>query len=98
MATRITKADLTRALDRVRTAYAAHGITARWNGDSELTMQTGSQLYGNAYRLYWRDPVGGGVSSATYGPDGFLGMTARDAYNTLQTIARTLDLAAEAKK
>lgn len=52
----------------------------------ELRLEEGSKLYGQAFRLRFKDGA-----SAIGTSNGYLGMTKREAYETLTTIIRTLD-------
>lgn len=51
----------------------------------ELRLDEGSKTYGRAYRLFADGAAALGTSN------GYLGMTKREAYDTLHTIIRTLD-------
>lgn len=80
----ITRKDLEGAVE-------TYAIDAKLSGlpERELHLQIGSKTYGNAYRLMFVSH-GGGLSPAPGTGDGYLGMTARDAYETLWTIIRTM--------
>ena len=54
--------------------------------EGELRLYRGSKTYGRAYRLYFEDGA-----SAIGTSTGYLGMTKREAYETLTTIIKTLD-------
>jgi hypothetical protein len=78
---RITKADLDAVLGRYARALAAHELP--YVG---LALLVGSKYYGDPYSL--RLPDG---ASPVGIPQGYLGFTAREAYNTLMTISVTLE-------
>jgi hypothetical protein len=82
--------NLSRALTRATDAARAAGLpyADRW------TLQTGSKTYGRAFRLYARDPQTGGLSSVPGLSEGFLGMTSREAAQSLDMLATGLRLAA----
>jgi hypothetical protein len=92
---RITSKDLKRALSAHVDCLARVGITY----DGRLGLDEGSKTYGCAYRLYRTGYVveqHDGTHRATTGHgrppvgDDYLGMTAREAYETLT--ARTRDI------
>lgn len=60
------------------------------NGCDELHLQIGSKTYGRAWRIYWVDSASGAYTSAFNLTDGYIGDTAREAYNVLRAIWRTL--------
>lgn len=74
----------------VRTAFAAYAKTLTGLGVdvSKLELQEGSQTYGRAFRV-----VVDGRDAPGTGDRGFIGWTAREAYDTLWTILRTLEFA-----
>lgn len=87
----VTLSDVREAFARFVAAADRAGFpnTDRWR------MQTGSKMYGHAYRVFEVDPSHGGhhdlpmMSSA-----GYVGMTRREAYETLNTMSRTMDAVA----
>ncbi len=77
MATRITRADLETALESAKSAASKLGIVStNWH------LQIGSKTYGNAYRLFNRNPESGGLYNV-HGINDYLGMTASEAYGKL---------------
>jgi hypothetical protein len=56
-----------------------------------LTLIHGSKPNGQSYRAVWRDDVSGGWSQGPGTVDGHLGMTKREAYNTLRHLARAFE-------
>jgi hypothetical protein len=83
---RVTRADVTTALERLARAVAATGGSAtRWS------VQEGSQTYGRAWRLFVRDERG--ALSSTGLPD-YLGWSAREARDTLDAYTSALWFAA----
>lgn len=85
MSDRITSADLQRALAAHVDCLARVGITY----DGRLGIDEGSKTYGRAYRLY-RVPSGeSGHWNPPIGSD-YLGMTAREAYETLTARTRII--------
>jgi hypothetical protein len=81
---RITQRDLDSMFGRVCRSAASMGIdTKAWY------VQGGSANNGIAYRLYQGSQYGG--VSGQIMPDGYLGMTKRQAYDTLHTMAQTME-------
>ena len=78
---RITRTDLDHAFAGLKRA-------AEHVGHDTTTWRLRPATYGNGYRLYALDPESGGHGST--GLDDFLGMTGRDAYNTLRAYASAL--------
>ena len=87
MAERYTRADVAGMLERARQAAQSVGIpgTDRWE------LHTGSPTNGHAWRLFRRgelDGTGTGLADPIPGIDrGYIGWTAKEAYNTLHTLA-----------
>lgn len=83
MTDRITRDDLARMLDGLRRAAIDVGIgeAARWH------LEVGSKTYGRAYRL-WLKHTDYPAHSGHYAPvvRDFLGMTAREAFDTMSTL------------
>lgn len=74
---------------KVEKAFENMVNAAMWAGvdTTNLAFSTGSKTYRIAYRLYTIDPQGQGHSDWPYAPPGgFLGMTAGEAINTLDTM------------
>ena len=87
MSEKITKADLDRQLIRLNVLCSELGLS---KDDCELVMQTGSRTGGRAFRLYWQNR-NGKLDSAAFGlPDGFLGLSKRQAWERISTILWTL--------
>jgi len=59
---------------------------------SRLHVEAGSKTYGRAYRLFNRDPQSGGLCSVI-DAGGFLGMTKREAVQSLDMLAQGVRLA-----
>lgn len=76
----ITIADLQRLVESYAKRLGSEGIL------TPLHLNIGSKLYGRAYRLYFADGA-----SAIGTSDGYLGMTKREAFETLSTIIHTID-------
>ena len=83
----ITKSDLRIMRRRYTRAMIAAGVL---NDGDRLHFQEGSYTYGYAYRVHripagksghWNPPIG----------DAFLGMTKREAFETMATIARSVE-------
>jgi hypothetical protein len=85
----ITQKDLDGMLDRVLRSLGSMGIET--NG---LHVTSGSRTNGIAFRLYQYVGTSGGVSGVIM-PDGFLGRTRREAYDTLHAIAQTLEFTSD---
>lgn len=83
----VSTSELQHAIRRLTLAMDAAGIDT-----SRLHVETGSKTYGRAYRLYERDPKTGGLSSII-GAGGFLGMTKREAVQSLDMLAQGVRLA-----
>lgn len=81
----ITQKDLDGMLERVLRSLGALGITTKG-----LHVTSGSKMNGIAYRLYQYVGSAGGVSGVIM-PDGYLGTTKREAYDTLHAIAQSLE-------
>lgn len=83
MTQRITNADINAVLSRyVRACQRLEMVP-----DNGFTCRRGSKTYGNAYRLFSTEgewPAPGTVN-------GYLGTTKREAYDTLMTMALTLE-------
>jgi len=77
MANTITTKDLDSAVQNYVRTLASSGITG------DFWMQTGNKVNGVAFRLYMND---GTIAPGTV--SGYLGMTRREAYNMLHTLAR----------
>lgn len=90
MSDRITQADLRYALAHHVDALERYGITY----DGRLVLDEGSKTYGRAYRLNRIATGESGHRAPPIGSD-YLGMTAREAYETLTTRTRAVhDVAA----
>lgn len=88
---RITRKDLDNALAAHVDCLARVGITY----DGRLDLDIGSLTYGRAYRLYRTGAArpDGTTCSGHYSPpvgDDYLGMTAREAYETLTARTRAI--------
>ena len=81
MNTRTTLADVNAALGHYSRALDSFGIAR-----PGLELQTGSKANGRAYRLYIE---GGKAAPGTQ--NGFLGWTKTEAFDTLLTMARTIE-------
>jgi hypothetical protein len=79
----------------VRTVFAAYADTLKSMGyDTEgLSLQEGSQTNGRADRVFTKDQFAGPGTADR----GYIGWTAAEAYQTLQTIRTTLSFVAELK-
>lgn len=101
MTDRITNRDLSIMLERYKRALDTLGITL---ADGErLRMQEGSKTYGIAFRLYTTGVPGvHGEGGTGHGRppvgDDFLGMTKREAYDTLAERCRTMEDVAYARE
>jgi hypothetical protein len=78
----------------VRTVFGAYADTLKSLGVdvSKLELQEGSQANGRAYRI-----VLDGFEAPGTGDRGYIGWTAREAYDTIQTIRKTMSFFAELK-
>jgi hypothetical protein len=106
MTTTITAADLRNMFARYCRALEAAGMNPPEG--FHVGLDEGSKLYGRAFRLYVTGdrvdnptdgnhyPNGSGHARPPAGPD-YLGMTKREAYDTLATIAHTLEDVAYAR-
>ena len=78
---RVTREELKGSFERYVRALNSLGI------HQKVEMQEGSKTYGNAYRVRhvngWATPLGTS--------NGYLGMTRREAVDTLHTLARTIE-------
>lgn len=84
---RITNQALDFAVDRYASIMRSQGVTRK------IELQRGSKTYGNAYRLYFIGDADGNGTGTTgvYGTEnGYLGMTKREAYDTLYIIVRAM--------
>lgn len=84
MSRRITRTDLNTAVTAYGNALESAGALR-----APLQLQIGSGTTGIAYRVMFIGE-GGGLSAAPGTSNGYLGMTAREAYDTLWTMARTI--------
>jgi hypothetical protein len=84
MSTRITRTDLNTAVVAYSNALESAGALR-----CPLQLQIGSRTYGNAYRVMFIGE-GGDLSAAPGTSNGYLGMTAREAYDALWTMTRTI--------
>lgn len=82
---RITRKDLNDAVAIYVNALESHGMLTH-----PVQLQIGSQTNGIAYRAMFIANESGGLTAAPGTSNGYLGMTAREAYDTLWTITRTL--------
>lgn len=80
-------------MERVARAMDSVGLPSE-----RLNLDYGSKSNGIAYRLFYRDPIHGGLHDTYLVSNGYLGMTAREAWNTLHTIASTLEAVARHNK
>lgn len=80
---RVTIVDVRAMLKRAAGAAASVGIdSAHW------WIQQGSPSNGQAWRLFSTPPGTSGAGTAVHGLDrGYLGWSAREAYDTLHTLA-----------
>jgi hypothetical protein len=83
--TRITRKDLDAATAAYVRALASAGILRH-----PTQLQIGSKVNGVAYRMMFI-VEGGGLSEAPGTSNGYLGMTAREAYDALHAITRTIE-------
>ncbi len=83
MNNRITTEELNGVLGRYTRAVESLGMLPPSGG---FQFQWGSKVNGQAYRLYTN-----GGSGAPGTANGYLGMTRREAWDTLHTIAETLE-------
>lgn len=82
---RITVRHVRGAMDRLMRAAERQGIdTNGWQ------IESGSVTYGRAWKLVKVDPDNGGHHSV-FATNGYLGMTAREAYSALQHYAQVFD-------
>jgi hypothetical protein len=86
---KITEKDIASMLDRVLRSLGSLGIATKG-----LHVTSGSRTNGVAYRLYQYAGTSGGVSGVIM-PDGFLGTTKREAYDTLHAIAQSLEFVSD---
>lgn len=86
---RITAEDMKMSFERYRRALESLDIT---KPDHRLEYQTGSRANGVSYKVVWTHVTSGGHSNAP-GTDfgGYLGFTRREAFETLNTISRTIE-------
>jgi hypothetical protein len=82
---KITEKDIEAMLGRVQRSLASMGVVT-----NNLHVAGGSRTNGVAYRLYQYAGDSHGVSGVIM-PDGFLGTTKREAYDTLHAIAQSLE-------
>jgi hypothetical protein len=87
MSTTITRRDLEGMLERLSRAMQTAGLDT-----SHLYLETGSRTYGRAYRLYQRDPQTGGLHPVPGMISDFLGMTKREAYDSLHMLAQGVEM------
>ena len=80
----ITKQDLNAAFERYDRALRALGF------NHLLTLQEGSKTHGRAYRLF-RTFRGQNQYEALGTVNGYLGMTKREAWDMLHSLARTME-------
>ena len=87
---RCTKSQVELMASRYTAATNRHGVDT-----SNYILVTGSKTYGNAWRIMERDPQTGGQSEPFAISGGYLGMTAREAWETLATVSFALERASE---
>lgn len=89
MINRITKRSMDAAFERYSRAVDSLGMN---KSDHRLAYMEGSKVNGVSHKLVWIHVQHGGYSGAP-GTDvnGFIGMTKREAYETMSTIARALE-------
>lgn len=78
---RVSKADITSALERYRRNWEGMGFKL------ELNYQEGTPSMGIAHRVF----VDGGSAAPGTGDRGYIGFSRSEAYETLNTISRTLE-------
>jgi hypothetical protein len=84
MSERITRTDLERARKCHEIALRRYGMLSP---QDELHLDIGSKTYGNAYRIWVKKPgESGHYESPVIGSSGFLGMTAREAWDRLTMV------------
>lgn len=89
----ISANDVKRAFERFVGACERAGFP---NTD-RYAMSTGSKTYGHAFRVYSVKPESGAhMSIPMVESMGYIGMTKREAYETLHTLARAIDATADA--
>ncbi len=75
----VTTSELNTRLTALANAMREAGVDP-----TGLTIQPGSRTYGRAFRLYFRDPITGGLSTVPgMSPGGYLGMTKNEAHRAL---------------
>lgn len=85
---RITRTDLEAARAAHEGALRRYGMIA---GDESIGLTIGSKTYGNAYRIHLNMPGSTGHYAPPVGTgSGYLGMTARDAYDMLTATTRAI--------
>jgi len=82
----ITNQDLNAAFARYHHALWALGIEA-----GTLALINGSKTYGNSFKAVYVDPENGGHRDAPGTFSGYLGMTRRETYDSLQNLARAFE-------
>lgn len=99
--TRTTAQDVRHAFASLVMTWENAGITREnpYTGQTftaeHLTIQTGSQTYGRAYRLHYRDPDSGALYNALPTGGDFLGMTRREAVLSLDALRNGILAATE---
>ena len=91
MSDRITNEDLDNMLARYTRALKRLGINTGTSDGTTIGMQRGSKTYGIAFRLF---TTGGALGSGHHRPpvgDDYLGMTKREAWDTLATLSRAME-------
>ena len=84
-----TIADLRFAMIRLTNAMTHAGLDT-----TRLHLQTGSKLYGRAFRLYLRDPATGGLHTVPgMHCTGFLGMTKAETVRSLDALCQGVEMA-----
>lgn len=84
MGSKVTTADLERALVAHVQALRAHGMIG---ADETVGLDHGSKTYGRAFRLFLkRGSSGAHYSPPMGGSGGYLGMTKADAFDRLTTL------------
>lgn len=93
MSDRFTRQDVEALASQVWPLMVSHGIVP---ADATMHLQAGSPTYGRAWRLHYSPAGETGHYSPSVTSCGYLGWTAREAWETLATIRRTLCAVADA--
>ncbi len=87
MSERTTRKDVEDQVRWLRESYERLGLVQK---SHEWILVTGSKTYGQAWRLFLKDPKGSGHMQLGWLPQGFLGMTAAEAVGRLQVIREVI--------